>query len=71
MTSSKGNCGVVSGAISCGSGVTLSTFTVAGGLLAYNGQTEFYASAVPSGSTQATVYTASKTYSVTFQWQSV
>ncbi|KAG8168967.1 hypothetical protein KVR01_001716 [Diaporthe batatas] len=71
MTSSKGNCGVVSGAISCGSGVALSTFSVAGGLLAYNGQTKFYASAVPSGSTQASVYTASNTYSVTFQWQSV
>lgn len=71
MTSSKGNCGVVSGAISCGSGVDLSTFSVAGGLLAYNGQTEFYASAVPSGSTQASVYVASKTYSVTFQWQSL
>ncbi|KAL1867664.1 Ribonuclease T2 precursor (RNase T2) [Diaporthe australafricana] len=71
MTSSKGNCGVVSGVISCGSGVALSTFTVSGGLLAYNGQTKFYASTVPSGSTQASVYTASQSYSVTFQWQSV
>lgn len=71
MTSSKGNCGVVSGVISCGSGVALSTFTVSGGLLAYNGQTNFYASTVPSGSTQASVYTASQSYSVTFQWQSV
>ncbi|KKY39658.1 putative ribonuclease t2 [Diaporthe ampelina] len=71
MTSSKGNCGVTNGVISCGSGVALSTFSVAGGLLAYDGQTEFYASAVPSGSTQASVYVASQTYSVTFQWQSV
>lgn len=71
MTSSKGNCGVVNGVISCGSGVALSTFTAAGGLLAYNGQTQFYASAVPSGSTQASVYVASQSYSVTFQWQSV
>lgn len=71
MTSSKGNCGVANGAVTCGSGVTLSTFTVAGGLLAYNGQTEFYASAVPSGSAQASVYVDSQTYSVTFQWQAV
>lgn len=71
MTSSKGNCGVVDGVVSCGSGVTLSTFSAVGGLLAYNGNTQFYASAVPSGSTQAKVSTASQTYSVTFQWQSV
>lgn len=70
MTTSKGNCGVANGALSCGSGVTLSTFSVVGGLLAYNGQTEFYASAVPSGSTQATISTASAANSVTFQWQS-
>jgi ribonuclease T2 len=70
MTSSKGNCGVVDGAISCGKGVTLGTFSVANGLLAYNGQTEFYASAVPSGSTQAKVSLASDAVKVSFQWQS-
>ena len=40
------------------------------GYLAYGGSTTFYATAVPSGSTQATVYTTSKSVSVSFQWQS-
>ncbi|KAH8898934.1 ribonuclease T2 [Thozetella sp. PMI_491] len=71
LTSSKGNCGIVSGAFSCGSGVTATVFTASGGKLAYSGQTTFYATVVPTGSTQATVYTASKTYSVSFQWQAV
>ncbi|ORY67828.1 ribonuclease T2 [Pseudomassariella vexata] len=71
LKSSKGTCGVVSGAITCGSGVTATVFTASGGKLAYNGQTTFYSTVVPTGSTQATVYTASKTYSVSFQWQSI
>ncbi|KAI1145856.1 ribonuclease T2-like protein [Nemania diffusa] len=71
LSSSKGTCGVVSGALTCGSGVSATVFTAVSGKLAYNGASTFYASVVPTGSTQATVYTASKTYSVTFQWQSV
>ncbi|KAI0102204.1 ribonuclease T2-like protein [Nemania sp. FL0031] len=71
LTSSKGTCGVVSGAFTCGSGVSATVFTAVSGKLAYNGVSTFYASVVPTGSTQATVYTSSKTYSVTFQWQSV
>lgn len=70
MYTSKGNCGVVSGAISCGSSVTAGTFSLVNGLLAYNGQTTFYASEVPSGSDQASVYTSSKSYPVTFKWSS-
>ncbi|KAI8945248.1 ribonuclease T2-like protein [Xylaria longipes] len=70
LTSSKGNCGVVSGAFSCGSGVSATVFNAVSGKLAYNGASTFYASVVPTGSTQATVYTSSKSYSVTFQWQS-
>lgn len=68
MYTSKGNCGVVSGAISYGSSVTAATFTVVDGLLVYNGKTAFYASEVPSGSEQASIYTPSKSYSVTFKW---
>ncbi|KAJ4392269.1 Ribonuclease T2 precursor (RNase T2) [Gnomoniopsis smithogilvyi] len=71
LKTSKGSCGVVSGAISCASGVTASVFTTVNGLLAYNGATTFYTSVVPTGSTQATVYTASKSYSVTFSWSAV
>ncbi|KZO93975.1 ribonuclease Le37 [Calocera viscosa TUFC12733] len=71
MTSSKGKCGVQSGALTCGSGVTSGTFTaVSSGsqlLLAYQGSTSFSADAVPSGETQETVYTGtsySKTLSL-------
>jgi len=71
IASSKGNCGVVSGAIACASGVSATVFTAVGGKLAYNGISTFYVSAVPTGSTQATVYTSSTSYSVTFQWQAV
>ncbi|CAN8105870.1 unnamed protein product [Discula destructiva] len=71
LTSSKGNCGIVSGAVSCASGVTATVFTTVDGLLAYNGATTFYSSVVPTGSTQASVYTTSKTYSVTFSWSAV
>ncbi|KAI0456512.1 ribonuclease T2-like protein [Xylaria acuta] len=71
LTSSKGNCGVVSGAFTCGSGVSATMFNAVSGKLAYNGASTFYSSVVPTGSTQATVYTSSKSYSVTFQWQAV
>ncbi|KAI1422029.1 ribonuclease T2-like protein [Xylaria sp. FL1777] len=71
LKSSKGTCGVVSGAFTCGSGVSATVFNAVSGKLAYNGASTFYASVVPTGTTQATVYTSSKTYSVSFQWQSL
>ncbi|KUJ21753.1 ribonuclease T2 [Mollisia scopiformis] len=71
LKSSKGSCGISSGTFTCASGVTATVFTASNGLLAYNGATTFYATAVPSGSTQATVYTSSKSVSVTFQWESI
>ncbi|KAI0470322.1 ribonuclease T2-like protein [Xylaria cf. heliscus] len=71
LTSSKGNCGVVSGAFTCASGVSATVFNSVSGKLAYNGASTFYASVVPTGSTQATIYTSSKSYSVTFQWQAL
>ncbi|KAI1747980.1 ribonuclease T2-like protein [Xylaria castorea] len=70
LTSSKGNCGVVSGAFTCASGVSATVFSAVSGKLAYNGASTFYSSVVPTGSTQATVSTSSNSYSVTFQWQS-
>ncbi|KAK5637365.1 hypothetical protein RRF57_013077 [Xylaria bambusicola] len=71
LSSSKGSCGIVSGAFTCGSGVSATVFNAVSGKLAYNGASTFYASAVPTGSAQATVYTSSKTYSVSFQWQAI
>ncbi|KAI0184539.1 ribonuclease T2-like protein [Xylaria flabelliformis] len=70
LTSSKGNCGVVSGSFTCASGVSATVFNAVSGKLAYNGASTFYSNVVPTGSTQATVSTSSNTYSVTFQWQS-
>ncbi|KAI1178450.1 ribonuclease-like protein T2 [Nemania sp. FL0916] len=70
LSSSKGTCGISGGAFTCGSGVSATVFTAKSGNLAYNGATSFYASVVPTGSTQATVYTSSKSYSVTFGWES-
>lgn len=69
LKSSKGPCGIVSGALSCASGTTATVFSGDGATLVYNGAETFYADSVPSGSTQATVYTASshKT-SLSIQW---
>ncbi|KJA28519.1 hypothetical protein HYPSUDRAFT_128901 [Hypholoma sublateritium FD-334 SS-4] len=63
MTSSKGNCGVSGTTFSCGSGVSLTTFSaVASGsnlLLASGGSTAFSSDGTPSGSTVFTVFTGS------------
>ncbi|GLB35849.1 putative RNase T2 family protein [Lyophyllum shimeji] len=63
MSSSKGNCGVSGGVFSCGSGVSLTSFSaIASGsdlLLASGGSTAFSSDGVPSGTTVYTVYTGS------------
>ena len=71
LKSSKGSCGVSSSKFTSGSGVTATLFTASNGFLSYEGKTTFYASAVPSGSTQEAVYTTSKSVSVSFEWQSL
>ncbi|KAI1820089.1 ribonuclease-like protein T2 [Xylaria intraflava] len=70
LKSSKGSCGVSGGEFSCGSGVQSTVFNADSGKLAYNGKSTFYASDLPTGQTQATVYTSSKKYEVTFEWES-
>ncbi|EIN13900.1 ribonuclease T2 [Punctularia strigosozonata HHB-11173 SS5] len=63
MKTSKGSCGVSSGALKCGSGVSSSSFSaVSSGsklLLAYDGSTKWSSDDTPSGSDQETVYTGS------------
>ncbi|KAJ7232461.1 ribonuclease T2-like protein [Mycena haematopus] len=63
MTSSKGNCGVSGGELTCGSGVSLTTFTaVTSGsqlLLASGGSTAWSSDGTPSGSTVFSVFTGS------------
>lgn len=71
LTSSKGLCAVQSNDLVCASSVTAGTvFTSSGGDLAYSGSPAFYASSVPSGSTQATVSTAKLATSLVITWQS-
>ena len=71
MKTSKGSCGVSSGQLTCGSGVSASTFSaVTSGsdlLLAFGGSTTFSSDATPSGTAQETVFTGSshsKTYTL-------
>ncbi|KAJ7878993.1 ribonuclease, partial [Mycena olivaceomarginata] len=63
MTSSKGNCGVSGGTFTCGSGVTLTSFSaVTSGsllLLASGGSTAWTSDGVPSGTTVFPVFTGS------------
>ncbi|KAB8299782.1 hypothetical protein EYC80_000034 [Monilinia laxa] len=69
LKTSKGTCGISDSTFSCGSGVS-TVFESSGGYLTYGGSSTFYATAVPSGNTQATVYTTSKSASVKFAWSS-
>ena len=73
LSSSKGKCGIVGGALSCGDSVSSATgFTNADGNLAAGGNANWSADKVASGSTQQTVY-AGGDHSATFSvsWQSV
>ncbi|KAF1946621.1 ribonuclease T2 [Clathrospora elynae] len=73
LSSSKGNCGIVAGALSCDASVTSGTgFTSVNGNLAAGGNANWSADKVASGSTQQTVY-AGGDHSQTFtiSWQSV
>ena len=74
LKSSKGDCAVSEGKLICGSGVgSASSFSSDGSSLAYNSGSSFYADAVPSGSTQGTVYTGNSGHNVTLtiEWQSI
>ena len=72
LTSSKGKCAVSNNVLTCGSSVTTPTvFTSSNGQLAYAGSTAFYASAVPSGSTQASVSVSQQATSLTIGWVGV
>lgn len=70
LTSSKGKCAIQSTDLVCSSTVTTATiFTTSGSDLAYNGNPAFYASSVPSGTTQVTVSTAKLSDSLIITWQ--
>ncbi|KAF2144502.1 uncharacterized protein K452DRAFT_325066 [Aplosporella prunicola CBS 121167] len=71
LSSSKGDCGIADGALTCGSGVSEATvFTADGGNLAADNSTAFYADKVPSGTTQQTVYTEERDEQLVITWKS-
>lgn len=71
LSSSKGNCGVVNGAFTCGSSVgSATTFSADGNSLVHQGSSAWSADGVASGRKQVTVY-AGNEYStdIEIQWQ--
>jgi ribonuclease T2 len=73
LSSSKGKCAIVGGALSCDASVTSGTgFTSADGNLAAGGSQNWSADSVASGSTQVVVYAgADHKQTITIQWQSI
>ncbi|KAK3062933.1 hypothetical protein LTS18_003077 [Coniosporium uncinatum] len=72
LSSSKGKCAISGGVLTCASSVSAATvFTSVNGKLAADGASEFYADAVPAGSTQQKVYTGSHAVEVEFVWQNL
>jgi ribonuclease T2 len=71
LKSSKGACGIISGALSCGSGVSSTVFSADGNTLLYSGSSDFSADSTAKGSTQVKVYGGSgHPTALTIQWQS-
>ncbi|KAK1751245.1 hypothetical protein QBC47DRAFT_351239 [Echria macrotheca] len=72
LSSSKGKCAISSNALTCSSSVSTATvFSYDGTHVTYSGSSTFYATAVPSGTTQATVYTTSHSVSLQLTWQAL
>jgi ribonuclease T2 len=71
LKSSKGSCGVVSGVLTCGSGVSTGTsFTAVDGKLAAGGNAAWSADSTASGSTQQKVYAGGDHSSkISISWQ--
>lgn len=70
LKSSKGNCAVASGKLSCGASNTATTFSSDGWNLVFEDSDTFYADSVPSGSTQIDVYTEDgHDVSLSIEWQ--
>ena len=73
LSSSKGKCAIVGGALSCDASVASGTgFTNVDGNLAAGGSQNWSADSVASGSTQVVVYAgADHKQTLTIQWQSI
>lgn len=71
LKSSKGNCAVASGKLTCGAD-SAATFSSDGSKLVFAGSDTFYADSTPSGSTQVDVYTEDgHDVSLSIEWQGV
>ncbi|KAL8946386.1 MAG: hypothetical protein Q9183_007913, partial [Haloplaca sp. 2 TL-2023] len=71
LTSSKGKCAVINSVLTCSSTVTDPTvFSAVDGLLAYDGNTDFYTGSVPMGTTQAPVSVMEQATTLTIGWSS-
>lgn len=69
LSSSKGECAIVNGVLSCASSVGSATvFGVSAGMLTFEGATDFYASAAPTGSSQAEVEVAEDEVTLQILW---
>jgi len=73
LSTSSGNCEVLSGLFTCRSGATSTTFTEVNGFLAFNGNNLFTADVVPSGQNEETINAGvgpNNVIDLTVQWQS-
>ncbi|KAH8126179.1 ribonuclease T2 [Trichoderma asperellum] len=72
LSSSKGKCAILSdSSLSCGTSVsTASSFAYDGTHLTFQGSAQFYASAVPTGQTQGTIFTSAQAVSLAIAWNS-
>ena len=70
LTSSKGKCATLSNVFTCSSSISTGTeFSYDGTNLVYSSSSNFYASSIPTGSQQATVYTTSHSPIIKITWQ--
>jgi ribonuclease T2 len=74
LSSSKGACGVTSGKFVCSGSTAAGVFVAVDGKLVFDAGTTWYASGVPSGITQVSVYTTSvsgRTTELSVGWTAV
>ena len=72
ISSSKGPCGFVAGALACGPSIPATIFSAEGGVLvAPDAGDTFYSDSVPSGQTQAIVYSEEHDTLLQITWQGI
>lgn len=70
LRSRKGTCGIVKEAFTCGSGVASTVFQIVDGkLVPPSGQTEWYASELPKGTDQQSIFTSKHDVKFVLEWR--